>query len=393
LLSQPDDWDRAQVVAENLTTGARRVLVESGRAGRITPTEHLVYAFGGTLYGQTFDSRAVAVTGGPIPLVSNVRATSSNITGGMFFDLTARGDLVYIEDRVEGRNRRLAWLDRIGRETPLPAEPQPFTHVRVSPDGRQIAVTLTRNATQSDVALYTVDRPGAERLTSAAKSEAPEWSPDGNWLYYFAMDPGSGNPDGIYRRRADLSTDPELVLATPDVPVQPHSVTADGRLLAITMFDRERLGIGIVSLDGAPALTRLSIQGSAEKPSISPDGRFIAYQVDKGSGVSVEVVEMASRRSVMVSAGLGHDPRWSPSGDEIVFRADDEMKSVRVLSAGALEFSTPVTLFRHPSEEFDVAHDGTFLVVLPERDEPLEARRQIQVVLNWFEELKAKVPK
>ncbi len=47
-------------------------------------------------------------------------------------------------------------------------------------------------------------------------------------------------------------------------------------------------------------------------------------------------------------------------------------------------FETPFPI----SKEFDVSPDGRFLVIQIEEQHP----RQIEVNLNWFEELKERVP-
>ena len=43
----PDRWDRAQVVAQSLKSGERKVLIEGGSNARYVPTGHLIYAKGG----------------------------------------------------------------------------------------------------------------------------------------------------------------------------------------------------------------------------------------------------------------------------------------------------------------------------------------------------------
>ena len=86
---------------------------------------------------------------------------------------------------------------------------------------------------------------------------------------------------------------------------------------------------------------------------------------------------------------------WSPTGTEIFFWSDGNMVSVQVESADDLEFTTPVTLFSRPGhrDEYHVTSDGRrFLQIVPDQPADLPSGLQIQVVLNWFEELKRLVP-
>ncbi len=395
LLDGLRDWDEAQIVAESLESGERRVLVSSGRAGRVTPTGHLLYVFGGVLYARAFDPAAMAVTGGAVPIVSDVRTGAANYTGAAYFDVSPRGDLVYIEGATGLFSpTRLAWLDRSGRETPLPIEAQPFYQLSLSPDGRRIAASVRPSAQQSDVWLYAVDRPGAQRLTSTGQADAPVWSPDGQWVYYSCFDVSRPDSSGICRRRADLSGEAELVLATTEA--QPWSMSADGRTLAVFLLKPQTVELALISLGDSPRIDVLQTPSLARNPSLSPDGRFVAFETEDGSGdFSVYVMEVATRRSQMISAGVGLNPAWAGAGDEIFFWSDADMRSVRVISADRLEFTTPVTLFTRPAHrnEYDVTGDGLqFLHVVPDREAGAPARLEIQVVLNWFEELRSKVP-
>jgi hypothetical protein len=99
----------------------------------------------------------------------------------------------------------------------------------------------------------------------------------------------------------------------------------------------------------------------------------------------------------LVSAGGGTEPAWSRKGDELFYRRGNSLLSVRVRTEGLFDAGAPVPLFEGPYEpdrstamghtNYDVTPDGRrFLMV---RSGPEDADRQIRVVLNWAEELKA----
>jgi hypothetical protein len=107
-----------------------------------------------------------------------------------------------------------------------------------------------------------------------------------------------------------------------------------------------------------------------------------------------------------ISNGGGDDPSWGPGGREIFFIAGPPGKKtmmaapVRTQPEFAVGPATPLfEMNRHgrplhragPASAHDVAPDGRFLMVLVDEPPPPEPVTQFHVVLNWHEELKAKV--
>ncbi|MHC5029210.1 MAG: TolB family protein, partial [Planctomycetota bacterium] len=133
----------------------------------------------------------------------------------------------------------------------------------------------------------------------------------------------------------------------------------------------------------------------AQFPSLSPDGRFVAFQGENASDTAIYVLEIATGRSRMISAGrTGSFPVWSETGTEIFFWSDADMESVQVVSADDLEFTTPMTLFTRSAHraEFHVNQDGTgFIQIVSDRGADVPTQLEIQVVLNWFDELERRV--
>ena len=117
--SSEDSWDRAQIVAQSLTSGERIVLIDRGRDARYLPTGHLVYGLNGVLLGVPFDVRARRVTGPAVPLVEGVMDADVR-TGAMHFAVSNDGTLVYLSG-ASGVRSTLVWVDPGGRREPLPA--------------------------------------------------------------------------------------------------------------------------------------------------------------------------------------------------------------------------------------------------------------------------------
>jgi hypothetical protein len=91
---------------------------------------------------------------------------------------------------------------------------------------------------------------------------------------------------------------------------------------------------------------------------------------------------------------------WAPSGQELFYRDLNSVMAATVQTAPTFSSGNPTRLFDGPyltgvGGSYDVSRDGRRFLMLkvsgPSGDGPLPPPR-IVVVLNWFEELKAKVP-
>jgi hypothetical protein len=97
-----------------------------------------------------------------------------------------------------------------------------------------------------------------------------------------------------------------------------------------------------------------------------------------------------------ISTGGGNEPMWARSG-ELFYRQGDAMMVVDITTTPTVSVGKPRLLFEkryNRSNSFwpnyDVTPDGQrFLMV---SDGSQEAPTRINIVLNWFEELKRLVP-
>ena len=89
---------------------------------------------------------------------------------------------------------------------------------------------------------------------------------------------------------------------------------------------------------------------------------------------------------------------WSRDGRELFYLDGDRMMAVEITTAPTFRAGAPRLLFEgryttpwHGVAGYDVAADGQrFLRVQPMHPDP--PANQIHVVLNWFEELRRRVP-
>ena len=100
-----------------------------------------------------------------------------------------------------------------------------------------------------------------------------------------------------------------------------------------------------------------------------------------------------------ISTDGGNEPVWNRSGRELFYRNADKMMAVDITTQPSFSASKPKKLFEgqyRPTAgtfpDYDVSPDGQrFLMLKSVRQEQAEST-QINVVLNWTEELKRLVP-
>ena len=212
---------------------------------------------------------------------------------------------------------------------------------------------------------------------------------------------GAGNTADLWRRRADLSSPSELVLELEGLQL-PLSVSADGSLLLFASGAATGgADLLLLNLEGDPdPRPVVATAADEDRGSLSPDGRFLAFESDESGEFRIYVREIATNRQWPISTALGLFPTWSPRGDEIFFRTLVDFMVAAVttdpeFSAAAPELFTSST--GTPRGNFTVSHDGERLLyyALPGTGQsPGEAgpAPRLRVVLNWFDELEQRVP-
>ena len=141
----------------------------------------------------------------------------------------------------------------------------------------------------------------------------------------------------------------------------------------------------------------------------SVDGKWIAYASNEGGGeVGIYVQPFPPTKvKYEIARDGGAWPIWSPGGGELIYRLNVTTTNVAKLKAVALTTlpvprvttatDLPIRGFRPVAgyRDYDILPNGReFLMVLPVAQAPAgpPPRPRIHIVLNWFEELKARVP-
>ena len=391
-------------------TGAHRTLVPNAAAGRVSSTGHLVFVRSGALWAVPFDHATLEIVGTPAPVVEGVRVESGR---AVQYATADDGSLVYIPGVVSSTgDRSLVWVNREGVEEGLTLSPRDYETLSLSPDGLRAAVVAGGDGGNLDIWVSELARGTLTRLTTQPGDDThPLWSPDGRRVAFMSREDGRAT---VYRQAADGSGTAERLLSDALMTeFVPYDWSPDGQTLFLTAVSPETgRDIGMVSSDGSGTWEPL-VQTSAdeESPAISPNGRWLAY-ASRESGRSEVYVqrfpEILGRQQV--SVGSGYRPQWSEDGQELFYlRAPvgPPTAVVRVTveptdsDPPALDFGTEEVLFDwryysgpSPRQFYDLSPDGQRFLMITSGNagDAGSGRAEINVVLDWFEELKTRVP-
>jgi hypothetical protein len=182
----------------------------------------------------------------------------------------------------------------------------------------------------------------------------------------------------------------------------PGSVSPDGETLAFVRISSETSGdIYALSLRGDPkphpVVRTPAYEGG---PQFSPDGRWLAYASNESGQMQVYLRPYPGlAEKLQVSTLGGTQARWSHNGKELFYRDDNKMMVVDVslnTINSSLTLSQPRLLFEQRYSfggsssipNYDISPDGQGFVMIKEAP----SANRLNVVFNWFEELKARVP-
>ena len=356
-------------------------------------TGYLLYINDRNLTAQRFDAGRLQPAGDPMTLATDLGAVRSLALAPI--SVSATGVLVY--QGVGQPTRQMVWMDRGGRQVMLSGEPGEWGPPRISPDGhRAAAAKIGTDGKNAHLWLLDVSGPAEEISAEAGVHEgSPVWSPDGLRLAYFSKQDEAYD---IYTRSPLPGSKPELLLQTA-ARKYPTDWSRDGRYLTFSQTGNgTRLDVWGFSLKDHRAAPLLDTVYSEGFGSISPDGKWLAYQSDQSGRTEVyvqpfEALTDGTKRSWMVSNNGGL-PRWRSDGSELFYISPDgRMMSVplRAANDGGIGAGQPQMLFQtRPVPKtwnlYDVSPDGQrFLMNLP-----LEwtSSAPITVITNWAEKLK-----
>jgi serine/threonine-protein kinase len=360
----------------------------AGVGGRVLPTGHLVFIRSGTLWAVKFDESSLQVQGTPVPVVEGVRVEGG---GAIQYNVARDGTLMYIVG-ANSTATQLVWIDRTGREEAVAVPPRAYFSVRLDATSSQAAMEVREQGTEgSDIWVLPIGRQTPTRVTfDPADDSLPAWTPDGRLVYSSARE----TVLALYSQAGDGTGSAVKITPDPGGGLDQVTVTPDGR----SVVARSGEDIIIASMDGKTVRKLIESPFRDRNPDISRDGRWIAYQSDESGVVEVYVRPFpeTDKGKWQVSEG-GSRPVWAHNGKELFYLGSDQtvMSVSFSVSGNAFIPSAPKPVVRLPQSpgahrSFDVSADDQRFLTLSGLAS--SERAEINVVRNWFEELKKKVP-
>lgn len=388
-----DTFDDARIELFDLATRQKKTLITGGTSAAYSPSGHLVYARAGKLYAAPFDVRQREVTGGPFEVLSGVLMSTN--TGAADFALSRRGDLAYIPGAVEGGKRTLVWVDRNGKEEPLPLPPASYLYPRLSPDGRFLAVEI--EGPNHDFYVYDFARSVMSKMTTDGESHDPIWSPEGTRLAFRSWLAGGMT---LWMMPADRSV-PATRLNPAGTRESPVSFSPDGRFLAFDAkhSDTNDDAWALPLEGGGPPLPIAQTRFGEGSAKFSPDGRWVAYSSDESGRPEVYVRAFPGPGpKTQISNKGGYDAVWRRTGGELYYRGfDGSMMAVSYTSGATFRASAARELWKASyssgngascgmpgvtSSNYDVTPDGQRFLMVKEQPGSIDGTKVV-VVLNW----------
>jgi serine/threonine protein kinase/dipeptidyl aminopeptidase/acylaminoacyl peptidase len=270
----------------------------------------------------------------------------------------------------------------------------------VSPDGNKIACTISNINGEFNIWIYDMTKGTKSQLTydipkSLPQSFGPNWSPDGKKIIFAnAFD----NTD-IYEQEINSSAPPGLFIHTDKSERNPFW-SKDGRFVLFSRQSQANSGYDLWCLEvdkNGQSKKLIESESNEDCPSMSPDGKLVAFQSDKSGQIEIWVTNFPKADKLwQVSFNGGNYPHWV--GNEIFF-INPRQKDLMVVKVKAgPEFETPNKLFSMDTTgvllqnvnyfKYAVTNDGKNIVAV--KNLTGSTGNKYVLVENWSEEFKEK---
>lgn len=382
-----------------LTQG--KVLIEGGSNPQYVPSAHLLYMVEGTLMGMPFDPATREVPVGPMPTVEGVRRAAPAAGGEGQFAVSATGTLAYLPGPARAGEEAVLLYGNDGSGAPLKLQRGRYDHPRVSPDGQWVAFE-SHDGKEWLIAIYHLSGTTAvRRLTFGGNNRFPIWTRDSRRVVFQSDRDGER---GVFWQPLNGGPAEPLTSAEPGTSHVPESWSRSDDVLLYSVARETTHTLWMLSVKGREAapvgdVTSLAFPTGAV---FSPDGRWVAYQAGDGqSGEATTYVQPFPPTGTKYQIARGGRPLWSPDGTRLYFvPGPGRFMATTVTAANeTFAFTAPALVPRWfglapPANPrtFDFLPDGRMIGINTPAESDSAAATQINVVQNWFEELKAKVP-
>jgi Tol biopolymer transport system component len=370
-IESADSFDAGRIYAFDPRDNSRTLLVDGGSDARVVGDE-LFYVRAGSIFALAFDRERLKVSGSPRQIASGVMYSPA--VGAAQF-ATTRNVRVHVPGAEGWDREQPVRIDRRGNIEPIDMPAAVHGRLRVSRDGKRAVFGIT--AADDDLWVYDFERRVLTRVTNTDENIHPAWTPDGQSLIYAHHGTPAPPPPTLYRRRADGTGEPELLLP-PDGNLRARlypDVSPDGREVIYGQYTIEHnFDLWILDLETRQPRLWLRTPASDIQPRYSPDGRWIAWysspSFNQPGQVYVQSARGESRRWQITTAG-GSNPEWRRDSRALFFWNEGSLYEVELAAGDDLAPGAPKPVlsgdFVMP---YDVFPDGDHFLMLQRVPEP-----------------------
>ncbi|HKI95137.1 MAG TPA: protein kinase [Gemmatimonadales bacterium] len=355
--------------------GSARLALASLADGAVTPLDlpgirplavldgMLVYVQAdGTIMAVALDATHRRLAGKPIPVHDPVHVLPNPWNGNSDIYVSQGGALVASRGQT---STELMWVDLDGRTQPLVPQPAAYSSVRISPDGRRVAVVVGHDQ-QSDVWIRDLTLNTFSRLTTLGSVRSVDWSADGTSVIFVA---GGENERGtIWSESASGGAAPKQ-LSEQAEQIAMATISPDGRTLVATVAQDNTWELFQIALDStAPARPYVLASGGAvvDEPQFAPDGKWVALESTETGREEIYVRSFPDPSvKIQVSTGGGYGPRWSRDGTRLYYWTGSTLMAARVslmptftiLGRDTVLAHAPIGGSQYQTIDYDVTRD------------------------------------
>jgi serine/threonine protein kinase len=355
----------------------RRLMQSGGNV--IFAQGHLLFVRDGFLMAQPFDPSAIELTGDAFAIDENVGFLANYFRGA--FAASSNGILAY--QQGFGVESQLIRMDSDGRELGKIGEVDRYQQIRLSPDGKKLAVTLfDLGSGTGDLWLYDISRQAKSRLTfDEANDVMPVWSPDGTRIAFQSGRTGAGD---IYARQAGGGSAAELLYSGDRIDA-PEDWSPDGAHIAFNKGAGSN-DLWILPLDGGDPFPLIQSEFDVGYARFSPDGRWIGYCSNESGRYELYVTRFPSGEGKWQLSIDGADwlVGWREDGGEIYYLdLEGDMYAVEVSLGDDLVAGIPRELFpTRADRSWDVTGDGREFIIGKPVNETSDLTTTL--IINWL---------
>ena len=243
-----------------------------------------------------------------------------------------------------------------------------------------------------------------KRLTYGGNNRFPTWSSDGKSVVFQSDRDGDR---GLFWQPVDGGETARLTTPEAGEAHEPESWSPNGDTLLFSVTKGPDVSLQMLSLKDRKSTPFGNVHSSTRTGAVfSPDGRWVAYATAEGATTTIYVQPFPAiagvKHQLLPRGGQPKHPVWSADSKQLFYNpGPGQFESVSVTTQPTFAFGHPVALPRpfpgaSPRERrpYDITPDGKFVstIAAGQTVSGRPSAPQIQVVLNWFEDLRTPVP-